>query len=87
MAVHQPEESRELARVCGNEQTSQLIDWFAEGQDLAVEVAGAVVTVRYVGRKGRRARIAISGPTGVVFRSLRPSEPLVSSHAQGNQHS
>lgn len=70
MAVLQPEESCELAHPPPKEQTSRLIDWFAEGHGLAVEVAGVVMTVRYVCRKGRRARIAITGPAGVVFRSL-----------------
>jgi hypothetical protein len=78
----------------GNE--SQLIDWFAEGQAIVVEFEDTVVTIHYVGRKGRRARIAISGPAGVVFRSLGASKLLVSTDAngtstfhcpQGNQHS
>ena len=46
---------------------SQCIDWYAEGQARIVEVGGVQVTVRYVGRKGRRARIAITAPAGAVF--------------------
>jgi hypothetical protein len=55
-----------------------LIDWFAEGQILAVEVDGVVVTIRYLTRKGRRARIAIAAPSGAVFRSLDSSETVAS---------
>lgn len=46
----------------------QSIDWYAEGQSRTVEVNGIEVTFRYVGRKGRRARIAITAPAGAVFR-------------------
>jgi hypothetical protein len=43
-------------------QTTQSIDWYAPGQSRTVEINGVQVTVRFVGRKGRRARIAIEGP-------------------------
>ena len=49
---------------------SQSIDWCAEGEARDVEVAGVRVTARFVGHKGRRARIAITGPAGAVFRAL-----------------
>ena len=52
---------------------AQLIDWFPEGQLLAVEFGGLVVTVKYVNRKGRRARIAVTGPAGTTFRVIEPS--------------
>ena len=48
--------------------TSTCIDWYAEGQVRVVEVDGIQVTVRFVGRKGRRARIVIEAPAGAVFR-------------------
>ena len=70
MGVQEPGESRELTQLRPKEQTCQLIDWFAEGQTFAVEFAGAVVSVRYMCRKGRRARIAITGPAGAEFRAL-----------------
>ena len=54
--------------------TSQSIDWYVEGQARDVEVAGVRVTVRFVGRKGRRARIAITGPAGAMFRALDSSQ-------------
>jgi len=44
------------------------IEWYAEGQGRVVEVDGMRVTIRYVCRKGRRARIAIEAPAGAVFR-------------------
>jgi hypothetical protein len=48
--------------------TSVSIDWYAEGQARVVEVGGVQVSIRYVGRKGRRARLAITAPAGAVFR-------------------
>ena len=74
MTVQQHDESRPPARRVDNGQSSQLIDWFAEGQTFAVEVAGIAVTVRFVSRNGRRARIAITGPAGAVFRTVDSSE-------------
>lgn len=45
----------------------QSIDWYAEGEERTVEVDGIRVTIRFVGRQGRRARIAITAPSGAVF--------------------
>jgi len=45
------------------------IDWYAEGQSRAVEVDGVRMVVRMVGRKGRKARIAIEAPAGAMFAS------------------
>lgn len=49
--------------------TSTSIDWYAEGETRIVEVDGMRVIIRFVGRKGRRARIAIIAPAGAIFRS------------------
>jgi len=49
-------------------QTTQSIDWYAPGQSRTVEIDGVQVTVRFVGRNGRRARIAIVAPAGAVLR-------------------
>ena len=68
-----PVEASGIGQVSQDKQ-SQLIDWFAEGQAVAVEFEGVVMTVRYVCRKGRRARIAITGPAGAVFSALDSSE-------------
>jgi hypothetical protein len=47
---------------------SQSIDWYAEGESRSVELFGVQVTVRFVGLKGRRGRIAITAPRGAKFR-------------------
>ena len=50
------------------EPVSQTYDWFSEGQSRTVAVDGIEVVVKFVARKGRRARIAITAPAGAVFR-------------------
>ena len=45
------------------------IDWYSEGESRTVDVAGIKMTVRFVGRKGRRSRIVIEAPAGAVFES------------------
>ena len=50
--------------------TSKSIDWYAEGEGRAVEVDGVIVVVRYLGRKGRRARIIIEAPRGAAFQDI-----------------
>ena len=44
------------------------IAWYSPGQSCTVEINGAQVTVRFVGRKGRRARIAILASAEAQFR-------------------
>ena len=48
---------------------SQCIDWYSEGEERIVEADGVQVVVRFVGRKGRRGRIAITAPPGAAFRT------------------
>jgi hypothetical protein len=36
------------------------IEWYAPGQSRTVDVDGIPVTIRLVGRRGRRARIAVT---------------------------
>ena len=74
MIVHSHDQSGDPKRPSDTEPLTQLIDWFAEGQALAVEIGGTVVTIRYLTRNARRARIAITGPAGAVFRTLDTSE-------------
>ena len=50
---------------------SVCIDWYAEGQSRTVECDGVQVTIRFVGRKGRRCRLVIEAPAGAVFRTGR----------------
>jgi hypothetical protein len=49
--------------------TSRCIDWYHEGESRTVEVDGLRITVRFIGRKGRRGRIAIEAPAGAVFQA------------------
>jgi len=46
------------------------IDWYAPGQSRVFEVDGVRVVVRFVGRKGRRGRIAVE--VGEVFEASEP---------------
>jgi hypothetical protein len=55
---------------------SRCTDWYAEGQERVVEVDGVRVVIRFVARKGRRARIAITAPPGAAFLALKPNESV-----------
>jgi hypothetical protein len=46
------------------------IDWYSEGEARAIEVNGVRVVVRFVGRRSRRARLAITAPAGAIFRAV-----------------
>lgn len=46
---------------------SRSIDWYGEGQSRTVRIGDVEITVRFIGRKGRRGRIAISAPPGSTF--------------------
>lgn len=48
---------------------SELIDWFSEGEQRIIEIGDVQVTIRFVGRRGRRGRISIAGPAGCQFRN------------------
>jgi hypothetical protein len=39
--------------------TCKCLDWYGEGEAKVVEVGGVRIVVRFVGRRGRRGRIAI----------------------------
>ena len=47
--------------------TSQLIDWYAVGQGCEIEVGSVTVSLRVVGQKGRRTRIAVTAPAPATF--------------------
>ena len=49
--------------------TTTCIDWYAEGESRVVAVDGVEIAIRFVGRKGRRGRIAITAPAGAVYQS------------------
>jgi hypothetical protein len=57
------------------------IDWYAEGEAKVTEVAGVRIVVRFVGRKGRRGRIAIEAPAGARFETY-PAESIAISHTR-----
>ena len=38
----------------------ELVDWFSQGESCELTIGGTSVVVRFIGRKGRRARIAVS---------------------------
>lgn len=48
---------------------SQCIEWYHEGQSRTVETNGVRIEIRFIGGKGRRARIAIVAPPGATFRA------------------
>jgi hypothetical protein len=45
------------------------VEWYHEGDERTVEADGMQVVVRFVGRKGRRGRIAITAPPGATFQT------------------
>ncbi len=49
---------------------SRFIDWYAKGEGVIVEANGNRTIIRIVDRKGRRDRLAVSGPPGATFRLL-----------------
>jgi hypothetical protein len=55
---------------------SQSIDRYAEGEERIVEASGIRIAVRFVGRKGRRGRIAITAPPGAAFRTRNRNETV-----------
>lgn len=58
----------EVAPPTASSSTCRCVNWFHEGESRTVEVAGVRVIVRFIGRKGRRGRIAIEAPAGAEFR-------------------
>lgn len=53
---------------------STSIEWYREGETRVVEVDDVRVTIRFVGRRGRRARIAIQAPQGSKFGHRLPHQ-------------
>ncbi len=71
MTEHQPasEEDVDLASSRG------LIDWYSPGESRSVQVGDVRVIVRFVGRKGRRARIAILSEHQLLDESRPTADP------------
>jgi hypothetical protein len=55
--------------------TCQSIDWYAEGETRTVQLDGVQITIRFIGRKGRKGRIAIEAPAGAVFGEVDGMHP------------
>jgi hypothetical protein len=51
------------------------IEWYSPGQSRVVEVNGMQILIGFVGRRGRRGRIAITAPPGTVFRTAEVDRP------------
>ena len=66
-SMNRGERKRDRTSIVEVEMTSRYIDWYAEGQECTVEACGIRMIVRFVGRKGRRARIMITAPAGSTF--------------------
>lgn len=49
---------------------SQCVEWYHEGQSRVVDLNGVRIEVRFIGRKGRRGRIAIVAPLGAAFQAV-----------------
>lgn len=54
-----------------NRRECRSIDWYSEGEARIVQVGESRIEVRFVGRKGRRGRIAITAPAGSEFSSAQ----------------
>ncbi len=61
----------------GNSRPCQSIEWYAEGQTRIVDLDGVQIAIRFVGRSGRRGRIAITAPPGAVFRAEAAGNALL----------
>lgn len=65
-----------------NAGTHQCVEWYIPGQARLVDINGMQIVVRFVGRRGRRGRIAITAPPGAAFHASDTSSnalPNVSS--------
>ncbi|HEX4131446.1 MAG TPA: hypothetical protein VHZ24_15505 [Pirellulales bacterium] len=49
--------------------SARSIEWYHKGEFRIVEIAGVQIVVRFSGRKGRRARIAIIAPHDAQIRA------------------
>ena len=75
-----PQRTNNQGATCGRAdvpgETSQSVDWYHEGEERVVEADGVQIVVRFVGRRGRRARIAIVAPAGATFQALDRGETV-----------
>ena len=66
--MHRPSKPSQLPG--SDRPNSTCVGWYSEGESMTVEVSGVRVNMRFIGRKGRRARIAITAPAGAKFVSV-----------------
>lgn len=71
---HEIDQAAASDRNCVPAETSQSIEWYAEGEERVVDVGGIRIAVRLVARKGRRGRIAITAPPGAAFETRDRNE-------------
>jgi hypothetical protein len=81
--AHQ-DNDRDAAHLRELPSASRCIDWYSPGEERLVEVGGIQVAVGLVGRKGRRARIAITAPPGATFRTPTAAAPFNQKTVSGN---
>lgn len=60
------------------------VDWYCQGDAQVVEIDGKQIVVRLVGRKGRRARIAIVAPVEARFSTPVDQQQSVTSKVVTN---
>ena len=54
----------------------ELVDWFSQGESCSLQIGETSVVIRFIGRKGRRARIAVSASQrGEAGRSSEDATP------------
>ncbi len=42
----------------------EIVDWFSQGESCSLQIGETSVVIRFIGRKGRRARIAVTAMPG-----------------------
>ena len=47
----------------------ELVDWLSQGESCSLQIGGTRVEVRFIGRKGRRARISMSACPNALHES------------------
>ena len=75
------EAQRDDRNAVDNVGQSRSMEWNSEGEVTTVVVAGVRITVRFVNRKGRRARIAIVAQRDATFTNSCDQTRTLALHA------